>query len=227
MRKEKLLGMEPSELARILRIPIVRAYLEIEVRDKDGKVIVKRKQESHSWQRWAYHLIFSELAAVNAHTDDGLGVTDTGGSVRSGAYAFALHHSLTQKANNYGYTAPADSALIGIVVGTGIGAESFEDHALGTLIASGEAAGELSYSASAAYAVTTVDTTKKNTLVRYFNNNSGGAITVNEVGLYIRAYVDNDLRYVMTARDLVSPGVEVVDTGQLKVTYTIELIYPS
>ena len=62
-------------------------------------------------------------------------------------------------------------------------------------------------------------------MVRYFNNNSGGSIGVNEIGL--ASYSDNPVAYdyVLMARDVLGATVTVADTGQLKVTYTIELTY--
>ena len=51
-----------KKLGQELRIPIPEAFWELEVRDKDGKVIQRHKQRSHSWVRNAYNFLFSELA---------------------------------------------------------------------------------------------------------------------------------------------------------------------
>ncbi|WP_103908351.1 hypothetical protein, partial [Dehalococcoides mccartyi] len=175
----------------------------------------------------AYNHLFSQMAAVNCLSADGLSVRDTGGTVRSGNWPVGYSdYSSNFNTDGHGYKAAAADTTRGIVVGTGIDPEDFEDYELGSQIANGTGAGQLSYIASEVYAVSTVGTVKKTELVRYFNNNSGGAITVNEVGLYLGIWAGNLIR-IMTCRDLVSGGVEVPDTGQLKVTFTIQLTYPA
>ena len=69
----------------------------------------------------------------------------------------------------------------------------------------------------------------KNDLARYFNNNSGGDVSVNEVALSLRGYKPGStVPYnYMTARDKLITTVVVPDTGQLKVTYTVQLTYPT
>ena len=207
-------------------LSVLKAFLELEVRDKNGKLIYQKRQESHSWVRNAYNHLFSQMAAVNCLAADGLSVKDTGGTERTGNWPVGYSdYSQDFRTDGHGYKAAAADATRGIVVGTGSDAEDFEDYALGSQISNGTGAGQLSYIASEVYSVSTLATTKKAELVRYFNNNSGGAITVNEVGLYLGLWAGNMIK-MMTCRDLVSGGVEVPDTGQLKVTYTIQLTYP-
>jgi hypothetical protein len=126
-----------------------------------------------------------------------------------------------------GIYAGAGIDTFGIVVGTGNNPESLESYALGTKIASGNLAGQLSYSVTDPPAVSTVGTTKTVAWVRYFNNNSGGVITVNEVGVYTKGTYDNSTATFMMCRDLLAGGVNVPNTGQLKVTYTLQLAYPA
>ena len=221
--------IDPGDLARLLKIPVIKAYVEFEVTDKDGKVILKREQESHSWVRNLYHLVFCQGAGVAYNTADGLAITVTGGTPVSSMTAQPSMCGVDQDESLRG---AADNDDVGIVSGTNSDAEDFEDYALGARIDNGTGAGELTYVGQEATVVSTVDTTKKAELVRYFNNNSGAAITVEEVALYARmasisAYATcGSLGYVMMCRDLTG-GVSVPDTGQLKVTYTIEFTYPS
>ena len=207
-------------------LPVLKAFLELEVKDKNGSVIHKISGESHSWVRNAYNHLFSQIAAVNCLSADGLSVKDTGGAERTGNFPVGYSdYSQNFKTDGHGYKAAAADTTRGIVVGTGSDPEDFDDYALGNQVSNGTGAGQLSYIASEVYSVSTVGTVKKTELVRYFNNNSGGAITVNEVGLYLGLWAGNIIK-MMTCRDLVSGGVEVPDTGQLKVTYTIQLTYP-
>jgi len=66
-------------------------------------------------------------------------------------------------------------------------------------------------------------------MVRYFNNNSGGDIDVNEVGLVMNQPQGGSTVYGkrLQARDKLASTVTVPNTGQLKVTYTIQLTYPA
>jgi len=176
-----------------------------------------------------------QAAAVAGDSAVGLSLVDTGGTTRSDTTTQPASGEASSGSGNrriyvglgYGLYAGAGVDTFGLVVGTGSDPENFDDHALGARIASGNLAGQLAYSVTDAPVVSTVGTTKRIELVRYFSNNSGGAITVNEVGMYTKGCISSYSISYMLCRDLVSGGVEVPDTGQLKVTYTIQLPYPS
>jgi len=212
------------KLGQKLHIPIPEAFWELEVRDKDGKVIQRHKQRSHSWVRNAYNIIYYYLCGVRGTEENSLRVRMTNGTWKIINYVMACSNRIWDSEGN-GYRAPAGSDLLGIVVGTGALAEDFESYALASQIANGNGSGQLAYAASEAPVVSTIDTTKRTQWVRYFNNNSGAAITVNEVGLIIYFYYQGG--NYLTDRSLIAGGVEVPNTGQLKVTYTIELTYPA
>ena len=183
---------------------------------------------SQSWVRNAYNVAVSQLCAISsaegsAYGAGGMYCKTTAGANKS--YSDYAHGTLRRAAWQGGI----GSITNGIVVGTGTGAESFEDYALGTIVANGTGAGQLSYAAqettTAAYTAGTK--TWASTLIRYMNNNSGGAIVVGEAALYVSCYMDSSY-YAMLARDLIDPTVSVADTAQLKVTYTItSMAYPA
>jgi hypothetical protein len=221
-------------LGQELHVPVPEAFWALEVRDKDGRVIQRHRQRSHSWTRNAYNAMFCQLAGKNASdaTFEAGKVSgkDTGGVIRSLPRALGTDYTgsceVLTPGSGHGYRGAAASDATGIVVGSGTAAESFEDYALQTLIANGTGAGQLSYVASEAHAVSydTVTRVLKNELVRYFNNNSGGDVAVNEAGIIFYTQY-NGYRY-MYSRDRLATTVTVPDTGQLKVTYTIQLTYP-
>lgn len=222
---------EFAKIGRRLGVPVFEAFLTLEVFDKNGKRTSYRRQRSHSWTRNAYNHMFCQLAAKQA-TDAGLfeagklSIKDIGASIRA-TNIIEIKDAACDSVDA-GYRGVASTDTHGIVVGTGTGAESFEDYVLGTLIASGNGAGELAYGEQEAHDVSYVSGTKtlSTDLVRYFNNNSGGSITVNEIGLIAEMFIDGATsRYMMSARDKLGTGVEVADTGQLKVTYTISLVF--
>ena len=232
---------EFARIGRLLGVPVFEAFLTLETFDKNGKRTSYHKQRSHSWTRNAYNLMFSQLASKDgddATTFAGgyLNIKNTAGIVRSDSNPISISSGFSTSSPNlhpvdvagYGYLAAAGIDTFGILVGTGTNAESFEDYALQTKIATGSAATELAYGLHEAHAETYTSGTKTYDvdIVRYFNNNSGGSITVNEIGLVTNGYApgsDNDK--FLVARDKLGTGVEVADTGQLKVTYTISLVY--
>ena len=223
---------ELRRLGRELHIPIPEAFWELEVRDKHGKVIQSLRQRSHSWVRNAYNQLFCQLAAKDANdTTFGPGKLSgkqTNGTVRGVAYPFGYGESNSVDGTGYGLRAPAGIDTKGIVVGSGTNAESLEDYALQTQIANGTGAGQLSYIASEPHSITYDAGTKvlKDTLIRFFNNNSGGGVNVNEVGIVAYLQGQFNQNYMMS-RDKLAATVTVPNTGQMKVTYTVQLTYPA
>ncbi len=219
------------ELAQEFHLPTLEAFIALEVFDKDGRLIQRHKQRSHSWVRNAYNCLFTTLAGKNGNDAAPFGAgrlnwKDTGGNVRTNNYPIFSATANVDDVSVKGYRAGAANDASGIVVGSGTNAESFEDYDLQTKIDNGSGAGQLSYVAGEAHSISYADTTMTNTLARYFNNNSGGDVDVNEVGL-IFGQMSNLIYHCLMSRDKLASTVTVPDTGQLKVTYTIQLTYPS
>jgi hypothetical protein len=226
---------ELRRLGQRLHIPIPEAYWECEVRDRHGKVIQRLRQHSHSWVRNAYNMMFCYLAGKDL-SNSGFGagylsLKDTGGSVRYGAGGVCVSQNTSLDGTSMGYRGPAGNDTYGILVGSGTNPESFDDYALQSKIANGTGAGQLSYVESEAHAISWIPgtLTMKNELARFFNNNSGNAVNVNEVALALRGYQPGSgVPYnFTTARDKLVATVTVPNTGQLKVTYTVQLTYPA
>jgi len=227
--KEEQQFAELKKLARKLHVPIPEVFIELEVFDKDGRVIQRLRQRSHSWTRNAYNMLFCQLAGKDASDDTfgagKLNIKDTTDTLRYLARAIGQHTGFTLDDPGYGYRAPAAEDTWGILVGSGTNVESFEDYVLQTQIVDGTEADELSHIESEAHSVAYADTTLTNTLIRYFNNNSGGNVLVNEVALVVKAYVAGSPFIWVNSRDRLASTVTIPDTGQLKVTYTISLTY--
>ncbi|MBA7675728.1 hypothetical protein ES703_83965 [subsurface metagenome] len=229
------------KLAQELHIPIPEAFWELEVRDKDGNIIQRHRQRSHSWTRNAYNLLFSQLAAKDGDDDTfgtgKLNLKDIAGAVK---YAdapicvsvwergeVAAHSCDTEEV--FGYRGAAGAGDVGIVVGSGTTAEDFESYQLAAIIAHGTLPGELVYVESEELAASYAALTMTVPHVRYFNNNSGGDVSVNEVAIYAQLGNGSSpyIHKTMVTRDKLATTVTVPDTGQLKVTYTIQQTYPS
>ncbi|APH12382.1 hypothetical protein ASJ33_04065 [Dehalococcoides mccartyi] len=219
-------------LGQELKIPTFEAFLELEVRDGNGRITHHHRQRSHSWVRNAYNHLFCQMAAKDAN-DATFGAgklsgKQTNGTVRGIGYPFGYGESNSVDGTSYGLRAAAGIDTKGIQVGSGTNAETFEDYALQTQIANGTGAGQMSYIASEVHSIAYDAGTKvlRNTLIRYFNNNSGGNVNVNEVGIV--AYLQGQFsQNYMMSRDKLPATITVPTTGQLRVTYTIQLTYPA
>ena len=225
---------ELKKLGTELHIPICEAFLKLEVLDKDGNLVQEHSQRGHSWVRNAYNLMFSGLAGKDANDDTfgagKLSIKETDGSVRHKAVLLTITGIDTSADDiGLGYLAGGSEDNWGILVGSGTNAESFEDYALQAQIAEGTGAGQISHVASSTHSITYTAGTKvlKNDLIRYFNNNSGGSLSVNEVALVSKSFYYSQKDYYLWARDRLGATVTIADTGQLKVTYTIQITYPS
>lgn len=219
-------------LGQELKIPTFEAFLELEVRDGNGRITHHHRQRSHSWVRNAYNHLFCQMAAKDAN-DATFGAgklsgKQTNGTVRGIGYPFGYGESNSVDGTSYGLRAAAGIDTKGIQVGSGTNAETFEDYALQTQIANGTGVGQISYIASEVHSIAYDAGTKvlRNTLIRYFNNNSGGNVNVNEVGIV--AYLQGQFsQNYMMSRDKLPATITVPTTGQLRVTYTIQLTYPA
>lgn len=219
------------KLGQALKIPTLEAFLGMEVRDGHGRIIHQHKQRSHSWVRNAYNELMSIVGAINA--SDGvfgggyINFKDTAGTLRSPSNPIPRWDVSVESAGQ-GYLGAAGADDLGIVVGSGLNAESFEDYALQTKILNGTTAGKMSYIASDPAVKSYNAGTKIYTVtyIRYFNNNSGGDVSVNETGIISNIQPLNGYRCMLT-RDKLGATIVVPNTGQLKVTYTIQLIYPA
>ncbi|WP_041343554.1 hypothetical protein [Dehalococcoides mccartyi] len=233
--EEERLYEELRRLGQRLHIPISETFWELEVKDGSGKVVQRLRQRSHSWVRNAYNMMFCYLAGKDLSNGSFgasyLSLKETGGAVRYGGSPVCLRSDSSVDSTSMGYRGPAGNDAYGILVGSGTNPEDFESHALHVKIANGTGAGQLTYVQSEAHAISwnPGTLTMKNDLARFFNNNSGADVSVNEVALALRGYGPGGSvpYHYMSARDLLVATVTVPDTGQLKVTYTVQLGYPA
>ena len=222
-----------SRLGQELRIPITECFLELQVTMPDGKVTHHHKQRSHSWVRNGYNVLTCIMMAINYNdTSFGAGFLNlkaTTGTIqkRAGAIIYG-YNDPDWETTGCGYMASAGSLINGIVVGSGINAESFEDYTLQTQIAHGTGAGQLSYAQceSPAKSYDAGTKTYSSIWTRYLNNNSGGDVTVNEVGLIMSTNTNQGYRG-MVSRDKLGAPVVVASAGQLKVSYTFSVVFPA
>ncbi len=202
-----------SEIPHVLMEGEVGAAIELIVRDKYGNVTNKiGPQRSESFVRQFLELLWAMANQFNDATAPD--VRDTSNTLRAIRASTAVFDS----------TAPAGDATHGTVVGTGNTAPTINDYALETLIAHGVGAGQLQYSDVSFGAPAADATTSQFTITRNFANGSGGAITVNEIGLYVRGMSTSNYYYFMTIRDVIGGGINVPNGQTLTVNYRLQTV---
>lgn len=199
-----------GEIPHLLVPGEMGAILELTVKDKDGKVTDHRLMRSKSFVRqflellWVQTYQIPELAPYS--------VRDTANALQDiceGGYTFDA-------------TAAIGDVTHGIIVGTGTTAPTINNHVIETLIdhdAAPPTGGRLQYGAVAFGAPASDATTSQFTITRDFANASGGAITVNEIALYVRAFDGAAAYYFMIIRDVIAGGIAVPDGQTLTVNY--------
>lgn len=178
---------------------------------------------------------FSKLLYI-LHSDQTYAVTDIDGSSRTLEVTDVWEDSMlvaTAAGGISGDIHPARSGFtlslylstihgeeVGIVVGTGLNPVTLADTKLQTRITHGSGAGQFEYSGCGIPAAPTfVNPNGEFTIRRYFTNNSGGAITVNEVGMHVvGTMIDRSFPFLIT-RDVLGVGVGVLNGEILRVSY--------
>ena len=199
----------------------------------DGKLVkpVMRKR-AKSWTRNAYNFI----------TAHGLGVNNYGASFGAGhllrkSTDGSLPPTLYRERLNLwdypthecgrGYRGAVGDTTHGIVIGDSASAWSFENYTI-SVIPDGSGSGQIHYNQMAEPTKSYAGSTLKVTLIRYFNNNSGGSITIKEIGLIGRFSYGGVAasEKILHSREVLSPEETFLDKAQLKVQYEISLTYP-
>jgi len=190
----------------------------LEVRDGDGNVTLDDIQRGHSWTRnyWNNFYCFvcgSYNQSSGVHGPGTLTVLDnTGNPISYG--------------NGYTYQ-PIDYDSIegnvngGIVVGSSNDVFDLNDYLMGSVISHGTGTGQLYYNLG--YRNSSVYTTKvwSVDIVRVFNNNSTGNITVNEVGMRGLAW------HILFERSVLVTPIVLVPDSRITVSYTISMNFTS
>jgi len=213
--KPKLAVIKEEKIHHLLVPGEVGAILELTVKDKDGKVTDHRVMRSKSFVRQFLELLWIQTYQIPEVAP--YSVRDTANALQDiceSAYTFAANGGIGVVTH-------------GIIVGEGTTAPTIDDYHIETLIdhdAAPPTAGDLQYGAVTFGAPASDATTSQFTITRNFANASGGAITVNEVALYVKAYLYNLSYYFMTIRDVIGGGIAVPDGQTLTVNYRLQAV---
>ncbi|MEM2446864.1 MAG: hypothetical protein QW734_09420 [Candidatus Bathyarchaeia archaeon] len=194
---------------------------EVEVRDKDGKLLDKRKGVSHTWVR-IYTRFLRELFANVAGNTRSFSVIDTGGVVRS---AYSATGGTPTYNVAFGARAPSNTDAYGIQVGSSDIPYSRDHYSLQAKITHGTGAGQLLYGEVTVEDVELEDTTERFRIVRAFTNSSGASVTVKEIGIVVVNQYSSSYYYFLFARDVLPSPISVPDGASLTVRYRIFVSY--
>ena len=232
--ENKVIEAKYQQLERLgadLGVPVPRTLLQLEAFDGNGNLIHAHRQRSHSWNRNFYNWMMSQMATLNLDSGtfgpSNLNLKDTAGTTQTTTMAFVINCNVSDATR--GLRGESGDDNHGIIVGSGTLAENFEHYSLQSKITNGTGPGQLSYIEQEPYARSydPVSKTYSSAMARFFNNNSGASVSINETGLVVRDIkVQTASLRVMVCRDVLVSTITLPDTGQLKVTYTIELVYP-
>jgi len=184
----------------------LKVYCLVEVKDK-GKVIYSEQFESHSFVAQWLQLLYSMFGLIN--------ISILGNSVPFES-PFITPIELNAGSGNQSY---------GIQVGSGT-TKSINDTALDTLIPNGNSAGQLAYGSVSITSPTINTSTNQGSfnVTRSFTNNSGGSITVSEVGVVANVLALNGNRYnILITHDILSSPITLANGQVLTVTYIFSI----
>jgi len=184
----------------------LKVYCLVEVKDK-GKVIYSKQFESHSFVAQWLQLLYGVFG-------------ENGLSILGNAYP-ASGSATTPFQMNAG----SGNQNFGIQVGSGT-TKSINDTALDSLIANGSGSGQLSYGAMSFTSPTINTSTNQGSfsVSRSFTNNSGGSVTVSEVGVVVQTFASNRNFYdIFIIHDILSSPITLSNTQVLTVTYIFSI----
>ena len=191
---------------------------EVKAYDAMGNLVQTHEQPIDSFVRPLIHDWFGKIGAIGTTSSwlslDGVTSRTWGGQTTIGAKG-------------------GSGSYVGLIVGTSTTAPTFADLTMGAIIEHGTSAGELFYDPCSVINMAWDESPLVGQLYisRTFRNNSGGSITVNEIGLAtIRsglniASATNLSDAILTVRDVLSSGVAVPDGGYIAVMYKFALAH--
>ncbi len=222
---------------------MLTAKLILERFDKDHRLLERREQPSRSFLKNFISLLYVAHAQIQSVAPYAMNdITNTARDVNNQSQAPAAIRctkatlkigappGLSGVVNYTGapgtifpLACTIEGEKIGIVVGTGNAAVIPTDYALQTRILHGTQAGRFEYGGCELLSIAFADPNGQFTIRRYFTNNSGGAITVEEAGIYSvgTIFASGAPSYAWpfcVARDLTG-GIAVANTQLLRVSY--------
>ncbi len=202
---------------------MLTAKLIVERLDKEGRLLERREQQSNSF------LIQFMQFLQQRHDAIVVNILDITNVARAAAASTDPNLSIAAPGGYGAVAGPGTAATIrmegqriGIVEGTGVAAVTPTNYQLATQILHGNGAGQFEYGGNEILPIIIAAPSASFIIRRYFTNNSGGAITVNEAGIYAVVVTVSTAYAACIARDLTG-AVAVANTEILRVTYVPQI----
>jgi len=187
--------------------------LEVTVKDKDGKIVEKRKVKGNSFVKNFITALYG-LMWENAN-DYPVNVVDTDGNERRYPYLYSNVDPIFE------VTADEEMDLYGILYGTGTKAFDVNDYKLDALIPHGDGDNQLHYYSTDLLDLGVEDNKVKFKIQRPATNNGSIVINVTEIGLVAFDHArDGDL-FFLIIRDVLDQAITVNPNQTITATYTI------
>jgi hypothetical protein len=198
-----------------------KVMVELEVRDKNGRIVKKHRQMSHSFLRQWIQFLRCQTSITPGGSGITISVVDETGTARTFPYSWTEMFNREALMCN----ALAGDNGFGIVVGISDVPNTINTYSLGAKISHGTGSGQLQYGY---HTFEDITNPSGNILVfriiRTFSNGSGATITVKETGLQVR---NNDSsgagRNYLIARDVLGTPVDVPNGMTLTVRYIFQI----
>jgi len=192
--------------------PLLTARYRVVVRDEKGRV--KRIEEAPS-KSFILNLLYLWWLALNLNTSDSLSMVTYYGS----PYAYPLSQPVGWWAFDN------EESYSGEQVGSGTSSPSASSPYLESLILNGTGSGQLSYGSSIVTSPSLSSNPGTMTVTKTFTNNSGGTVTVGEIGLATHISLVSTASSTMNAaliiHDVLPSVANVPNGGTITVTYTL------
>jgi len=205
------------------------ATLTIIVRDKDGNVIKRHKQKSHSPTANFIGLMMP-LTWYNATSNSWTFVNTSNSATSYQPYisGYALGVMYPCSASNI------NTYLVNILVGSGSQSNSYNAIKLNAPISNGSGTGQLIYSTPNIPTGITINGNEAYFIAsQSYTNQSGGTITISEVGIIINLGIGNSngrgsyynavVGNILTWYDVLSSPISVANGQQLVIYYTFSV----
>jgi len=191
----------------------IKLEYEVEVRDKNGKLIKSIKGKSKS--------LLKNFMTVLRATLYGNLMTETETILDRDNVSHTFPNLYSSANDHMSINAPSNDDNYGIVVGTGDTPVDVDDVDLESPISNGTGSGQLLYGDTTIEAVQTANSTSSFRVIRSFSNSSGESITVKEIGIAIRhQHKDDGKIYILIVRDVLASPTSIPDGASFTVRYT-------
>ena len=199
-------------------------FYELEVRDKDGRIISSRRERSRSLLRnfalLVRTLLAGNIAGVITHTtlDVKVSITKRDGSTFS--FPSLMYSNGAENAPAVMEAAAMErNDNYGVIVGAGSTAVTRDDYDLETQYKDGLGANQLVHGKTTVEDVNGTPPDSVWRVIRTFTNESDATITVREIGLAVLCQGN----YVLIARDVLSTPEDIPSAASLTVRYVFKV----